>query len=102
MATMPKNDTANEQPVLPVEPLGDRIVGIREAAEKQTKSGLILPDTAQEQPVLALVVAVGPKVADIKKGQKIVYKEYASTEITIDKTEYLIVSEDDVLATVKE
>ena len=84
----------------PIKPLGDRVVAVREAAQDKTASGLYLPDNAKEKPVLASVEAVGPEVKAIKKGDRILYKEYATTEIKIDGTEYLIVKEEDILATV--
>ncbi len=84
----------------PIKPLADRVVAVREEAQTKTASGIFLPDNAKEKPVLAKVVAVGPKVADLKVGDKIVYKEYSTTELKIDGVEYLIVKEEDVLATV--
>jgi chaperonin GroES len=84
----------------PIKPLADRVVAVREVAATQTASGIYLPDNAKEKPVLAVVKAVGPDVQGIKVDDKIVYKEYSTTELKIDGTEYLIVKEDDVLATV--
>lgn len=84
----------------PIKPLADRVVAVREVAATKTASGLYLPDNAKEKPVLAKVEAVGPDVKSLKTGDKIVYKEYSTTELKIDGTEYLIVKEEDVLATV--
>src|SRR5690606_37935344 len=84
----------------PIKPLADRVVAVREVAATKTASGLYLPDNAKEKPVLAKVEAVGPDVNSLKTGDKIVYKEYSTTELKIDGTEYLIVKEEDVLATV--
>lgn len=84
----------------PIKPLADRVVATREEAATQTASGLYLPDTAKEKPVLAVVQEVGPDVKNLKKGDKIVYKEYSTTEIKINDVEYLIIKEEDVLATV--
>ncbi len=85
----------------PLTPLADRVVALRETAETKTASGLYLPDAAKEKPAFATVQAVGPGVKTLKKGDRIVYKEYSTTELKIDGTEYLIVKEDDVLATLK-
>lgn len=85
---------------VPIKPLGDRVVAVREEAQTKTASGLYLPDTAKEKAVAAVVQAVGPDVKTLKKGDKIVYKEYATTELKIAGTEYLLVKEEDVLATV--
>jgi chaperonin GroES len=84
----------------PIKPLADRVVAIREVAATQTASGIYLPDNAKEKPVVATVKAVGPDVKGIKVGDRIIYKEYSTTELKIDGTEYLIVNEEDVLATV--
>lgn len=84
----------------PIKPLGDRVVAVREEAQTKTASGLYLPDNAKEKPVLANIVAVGKDVKNVKVGEKILYKEYSTTEIKIDTTEYLIVKEEDILGTV--
>ena len=83
----------------PIKPLADRIVAVREIAQTKTASGIYLPDNAKEKPVVATVQAVGPDVKAIKKGDRILYKEYSTTEVKIDNTEYLIVKEEDILAT---
>lgn len=84
----------------PIKPLADRVVAVREKAQEKTASGLYLPDSSKEKPVIATVVAVGPKVEQVAVGDKIVYKEYSTTDLKINETEYLIIKEDDVLATV--
>jgi chaperonin GroES len=83
----------------PIKPLADRVVAVRVEAKAQTASGLYLPETSKEKPVVASVVAVGPDVKHLKVGNKIIYKEYSTTELKVDGTEYLIVKEEDVLAT---
>jgi chaperonin GroES len=84
----------------PIKPLADRVVAVREEAKTQTASGIYLPDTAKEKPAYAVVEAVGPDVKGIKKGDRVIFKEYSTTELKIDGKEYLIVKEEDVLATV--
>lgn len=84
----------------PIKPLADRVVAVKEEAQNKTASGLYLPDNAKEKPVVAKVEAVGADVKNVKKGDKIVYKEYSTTELKIDGIEYLIVKEEDILATV--
>ena len=83
----------------PIKPLGDRIVAVREQAATKTASGLFLPDNSKEKPVVAKVVAVGKDSAHVKVGDKILYKEYSTTELKIDGVEYLVVKEEDVLGT---
>lgn len=82
-------------------PLGNRIVAIQKKAETKSKSGLYLADSDKEAPVLADVISTGIAVQSVLVGDQIVYKEYAATDIKIDGIEYLIVSEEDVLATLK-
>lgn len=84
----------------PIKPLGDRVVAVREKAQEKTASGLYLPDSSKEKPVTAEIVAVGPEAKAVKVGDKVVYKEYSTTELKINDVEYLIVKEDDILATV--
>ncbi len=82
----------------PLKPLADRIVAVKEEAKTKTASGLYLPDSAKEKSAIAKVAAVGADVKEVKVGDKIVYKEYSTTEIKIDGKEYLLVREEDVLA----
>ncbi|MEI7539353.1 MAG: co-chaperone GroES [Candidatus Saccharibacteria bacterium] len=84
----------------PIKPLADRVVAVREEVQAKTTSGLYLPDNVKEKSVIAKVVAVGPKVTSLKIGDRIVYKEYSTTDLKIDNKDYLIVKEEDVLATV--
>ena len=85
----------------PITPLTDRVVAVREEAKTQTASGIYLPDSSKEKPVMAEIKAVGTDVKHVNVGDKIIYKEYSTTELKIDNVEYLIVKEDDILATVK-
>ncbi len=82
-------------------PLGDWVVAEQEEAATKTASGLYLPDKATEKPKVAKVLKVGVKVKEIKKGDRIVYKSYSTTEIKLDNKEYILVKEEDILATVK-
>ena len=90
-------------------PLGDRVVLKQVEAEETTKSGIVLPGQAQENPQQAEVVAVGPGgVVDGKEvktevavGDKVIYSKYSGTEVKMDGTEYIIVKQNDILAIVK-
>ncbi len=84
----------------PIKPLADRVVAVREVAQAKTASGLYLPETAKEKPVIATIVAIGPDVKTLKVNDRIIYKEYSTTELKVDATEYLLVKEEDVLATI--
>ena len=65
---------------------------------EKTASGILLGE-AKEKPAYAVVESVGPDVKTVKKGDKIVYKEYSTTELKVDGTDYIILKEEDVLAT---
>lgn len=81
-----------------LKPLADRVVAQKIEQKTQTASGLYLTPKSQEEPTGAKVVAIGPDVKSVKKGDQIIFKEYSSTEVKIDKDEYLIIKEEDVLA----
>lgn len=83
----------------PIKPLADRLVAVKEEAKNKTAAGLYLPDNAKEKTVVAVVEAVGPDVKNLKKGDRIVYKEYTNTELKVDGKEFMIIKEEDVLAT---
>ena len=83
----------------PSKPLADRVLAVRDVAATQTASGIYLPDTAKEKSTLATVIAIGAGVSEVKVDDKIVYKEYGATELKIDGTDYLIINEEDILAT---
>lgn len=81
-----------------LKPCKDRIVAVVEKPLERTASGILLGE-AKEKPAYAVVEAVGPEVKEIKKGDKIVYKEYSTTEVKVDEKDYIILKEEDVLAT---
>ena len=81
-----------------LKPLQDRIVAVKEEAMTQTKSGILLGE-AKEKPAYAVVESIGPDVTTVKVGDKIVYKNYSTTDIKVEDTDYIIVKEEDVLAT---
>ena len=93
-----------------IDPLSDRVVVMPEDAEEKTASGIIIPDTAQENPQKGKIVAAGPgKVSDngnvvkmtLQAGDKVLYGKYSGTEITLDGSEVLIMRESDILAKFK-
>ncbi len=86
---------------VPIQPLGDYVVAQTEKAETKTASGLYIPGGAQEKPQVAKVVAVAKNVKAVKVGDRIIYKNYTHTEVKVGSEDYLIVKEEDVIATVK-
>ena len=91
-----------------IKPLGDRVVIKRIEAEEKTKSGIVLPGQAKEQPQIAEVVAIGPGgfvdgkevKMEIDVGQTEIFSKYAGTEIKYEGEEYTIISQKDILAIV--
>ena len=81
-----------------LKPLKDRIVAVVEKPLEKTKSGILLGE-AKEKPAYAVVESVGPEVKFVKNGDKIIYKEYSTTEVKVDDTDYVILKEEDILAT---
>ena len=83
-----------------LKPLQDRIVAKKETPAKKTASGFFMPGDAKEKPSYATVESVGPDVKHVKKGDKIIFKEYSTTDVKLNNQDYLIVKEEDVLATI--
>lgn len=90
-------------------PLNDKIVVQRMEADEKTAGGIILPDNAKEKPKQGKILSVGEgkllesgkrAAFQVKAGDKVLFTSYAGTEVTVDGKEYLIMSEDDILAVV--
>lgn len=88
-----------------IKPLGDKLVIKKCEAEEKTASGIVLPGQAKEKPQIAEVVAVGPGIKDepmeVKVGDKVIYRKYGGDDIKYDGEEYTILSQREILATVK-
>ena len=88
-----------------LKPLGNRVVLKHQEAEEKTQSGIILPDSAKEKPQTAVVIAVGPgtdgKEMQVKEGDRVICTQYAGTEIKVDDEEYVIVSQNAIIAIVE-
>jgi len=87
-----------------IKPLGDNVLVKMKKQEKKTQSGIVLPDTADdEKPQIGEVIAVGDdsKKIKVKAGEKIIFAKYSGTEIKIDNEEYLILKSEDILAIVE-
>jgi len=90
-------------------PLNDKILVERLEAEDKTTGGIILPDTAKEKPKQGKVLSVGEGKAlengkraafQVKTGDRVLFTSYAGNEITHEGKEFLIMTEDDILAVV--
>ena len=93
-----------------VVPLNEKIVVKRLEAEEKTAGGIVLPDSAKEKPKQGKVIAVGSGrllkdgklgAFTVKKNDRILFTSYAGTEVTVDGEEYILMSEDDVLAVIE-
>lgn len=80
-------------------PLADWVVAEQEEAVTKTTAGLYLPDQAAEKPKVAKILKTGKDVKAVKSGDKIVYKTYSTTEVKVGDKEYILVKEEDILAT---
>jgi chaperonin GroES len=90
-------------------PLNDKIVVKRLEAEDRTAGGIVLPDTAKEKPKQGKVISLGDgKLLDngkraafqVKEGDRVLFTSYSGSEVTVDGQEYLIMTEEDILAVV--
>jgi len=95
-----------------LKPLGDRVLIKPVSEEEKSKGGILLPDTvSKEKPQVGEILAVGPGSINkegkilpmtVKKGDKVVYAKYSGTDIKDeDDEDYLLLSEKDILATLK-
>ena len=73
-------------------------------AEAKTASGIIIPDSAKEKPRQGTVILIGAPKKDeemeVKKGDVVLYGKYSGTEITVDREEYVVLHESDILGIV--
>jgi len=93
-----------------VRPLGEKVLIKRVEAEGKTSGGIVLPDTAKEKPKEGKVIAIGDgrilKSGErvkfqVKKGDRVLFSSYGGTEVKIDGEDYLLMSEDDILAVIE-
>lgn len=90
-------------------PLGDKILVERLEATEKTAGGIVLPDTAKEKPKEGRVISVGSgRLLDdgkrapfqVKAGDRVLFTAYAGTEVKSEGKEYMVMTEDDILAIV--
>lgn len=97
--------------IMDIKPLSDHILIEPMKGEEKTKSGILLPDTAEkERPEQGKVIATGPgkktnagKVVpmEVKKGDKVLFTKYGPTEIKVEGKDYLIAKQEDILAIIE-
>lgn len=91
-----------------LKPLGDRVIIKKIEAEEKTASGIVLPDSAKEEPQIAEVLAIGADISNddkkkdqIKVNDKVIFSEYAGTEVKLEGENYTILKLNDILAIVE-
>lgn len=91
-----------------LKPIGERVVIKKLEAEKKTESGIVLPESAQEKPQYAEIVAISQDILNdedkkdsLKVGDKVIYSQYAGTDVKIEKEDYVVIAYKDVLAVVE-
>ncbi len=91
-------------------PLHDRVLVRRVEEESKTAGGIIIPDTAKEKPMQAVIVAVGPGARNdkgelvamsVKAGDRVLFGKWSGTEVKIDGEDLLIMKESDILGTLE-
>jgi chaperonin GroES len=92
-------------------PLNDKVIVKPTKAEEKTKSGLYIPEVAQEKQTEGEVLAVGPgkvnentgarSAIDLKPGDRVLYSKYAGTEFKVDGEDVLMLDEGDILAVIE-
>src|SRR3954447_21711102 len=89
-----------------LKPLQDRVIVKQTEAEEKTKSGIYLPDAAQEKPTKGKVIAAGPGKLDekgrfmevgVRAGDTVYYGKYAGTDVEVDGEKFVILRENDIL-----
>lgn len=94
-----------------VKPMFDNILIKPLEEDSKTPSGIILPDSAKEKPQIGQIMAVGPGGTDdkgnktqitVKVGQKVVYKKWGGNEIKVEREEWLLVEQKDILAIIED
>lgn len=94
-----------------VKPLGDKLIVKRADPQEMTESGIYLPESAKDKPREGEIIATGKGILNrengeyipfsVKAGDKVIFTSYAGTEIKIDNTEYLIMTEADILGIIE-
>ncbi|TAK89069.1 co-chaperone GroES [Patescibacteria group bacterium] len=86
-----------------IKPLSNRIVAEQLKAPEKTASGIFIPPSSQQEPVVAKVIAVGPEVKNVKVDDSIIYDDHHSSSkrsVNFDESELILLKEEDVLAIV--
>ncbi|HDD3021571.1 TPA: co-chaperone GroES [Staphylococcus aureus] len=93
-----------------LKPIGNRVIIEKKEQEQTTKSGIVLTDSAKEKSNEGVIVAVGTGrllndgtrvTPEVKEGDRVVFQQYADTEVKRDNETYLVLNEEDILAVIE-
>jgi chaperonin GroES len=94
-----------------IRPLYDRIIVKRIEQQRQTASGIVIPDTAGEKPEQGEVLAVGPgklldngtvRPLEVKVGDRVLFSKYGGQTVKVEGEELLVLREEDVLGIIEQ
>jgi chaperonin GroES len=94
-----------------IRPLYDRIIVKRIEQQRQTASGIVIPDTAGEKPEQGEVLAVGPgklldngtvRPLEVKVGDRVLFSKYGGQTVKVEGEELLVLREEDVLGVIEQ
>ena len=92
-----------------IRPLHDRVIVKREAEERKSPGGIVIPDTATEKPILGKVIAVGKgkilenghvRPLDVRVGDKVLFGKYSGTEVKMEGEELVVMREEDLMGVI--
>jgi len=81
-------------------PVADRVIVVPDARETESPGGIVLPEGASDKPQLGFVLAIGPKVEQVREGNRVLFSPYAET-VTLNDVEYVLAKESDLYAILK-
>ena len=93
-----------------IRPLHDRVIVRRQAEERTTPGGIVIPDSATEKPIQGKVIAVGNgkpldngqvRALEVKVGDRVLFGKYSGTEVKLDGQDYLVMREDDIMGVIE-
>jgi chaperonin GroES len=103
-------ETHSKEISVNIRPLHDRVIVKREADERKSPGGIVIPDTASEKPTFGKVIAVGQgkvletgqvRALDVKVGDRVLFGKYSGTEVKVNNEELVVMREEDVMAVVE-
>jgi chaperonin GroES len=84
-----------------IDPLHDYLYIRLRKAETETEEGIALPQGEQDTPHEGEVLAVGPEVKKVKKGDRVVFKAWGANQVHADGKEAILIRESDILGIIR-